>query len=189
MANPGVALPSSIKKSAVRGHRMRDVWLASIPIVLSIHIWSLLHVFEEVPAWILRLTVWELLGVIAYTQVFALLESALVLVCFLIISLLLPKRWLAHQLVSATGLIILVATLWAIAAHNYDQVIRNWGAREFLPWLILVMISLVLALVLVAKSEKVKNILYIIIDRATVLSVVYLIIDSLSLIIVLIRNI
>jgi hypothetical protein len=130
-----------------------------------------------------------LLGAIAYTQVFALLESVLALVVFLVVSLCLPKRWFAYQLAPATCLIILVATVWAIAAHNYDQVIRTWGAREFLPWLILVIISMALALVLVSRSEKVKETLSFLVNRAAVLSVIYLFIDSLSLIVVLIRNI
>jgi hypothetical protein len=167
---------------------MRDVWLASVPIVLSVHIWSLLHVFDGLPAWINRLTTWELTGAIAYTQVFAMLESVLVLVAFLVVSFFLPKRWFADQLAPATTLIVLVATGWAIAAHNYDKVIRTWGVRDFLPWLILVVISLTLALVLVSRSEKVKNILSGFVERAVVLSALYLFIDSLSVIIVLIRN-
>lgn len=190
MASSEVEFPSSGKSVTVRGQRMQlqDVWLASVPIVLSIHIWSFLHVFEEIPAWILRLTVWELLGAIAYSQVFAMLESGLILIAFLVFSFFLPKRWFAYQFVPATSLIILVATGWAIAAHKYDQVIRTWGAREFLPWLILVVTSLALALMLVSRSEKVKNILSSLVKRAAVLSTIYLFIAILSLIIVLIRN-
>ena len=168
---------------------MQDIWLALVPIILSIHIWSILHVLEELPAWILRLTMWELLGVISYTQVFALFESILTLVPFLVVRLFLPKRWLANYFVPATGLIILVATSWAIVAHNYEQVLRTWGIREFLPWFLLVAISMILAVVLVSRSEKVKNILVTLVNRATVLSAFYLFIDCLSLIIVLIRNI
>lgn len=185
-----IEFSSSVKNNTIRGHQMRmpDVWLGSVPIILSIHVWSILRVLEEMPAWILRLSISELLGVVAYTQVFALLESAFVLVFFLVVSFLLPKRWLAYQFVPATSILVFVATLWAIAAHNYDKVIRNWGAREFLPWLILVMISLALAWVLVSRSKKVRNAIVELVDRATVLAAVNLFIDSLSLVIILIRN-
>ena len=190
MSTSGVGLQSPVKKNAVheRNLQLQDVWLASVPIVLSIHIWSILHVLEEVPAWILRLTIWELFGAIAYTQVFAMLESMVVLVLFIILYFILPKRWFARQFVSATSLIVLVATSWAIAAHNYDQIIRNWGARQFLPWLILVVTSMALALILVFRSEKIKNFLSILVKRAAVLSAVYLLIDGLSLIIIMLRN-
>lgn len=191
MASSGPDMNSSGENISAQRHRIRmqDIWLASVPIVLSVHIWSILHVFEEVPAWIIRMTLWELLGAIAYTQAFALLESVFILVVFLFVGFILPKRWFAHRFAPATSLVVIIITLWAIAAHNYDKVIRNWGARDFLPWLILMMISLTLALLLVSRSEKVKNMLTAFVERASVLSIIYLFIDSLSIIIVMVRNV
>lgn len=177
------------QENKLRGDRlqMQGVWLSSVPILLSIHIWSILHVFEEVPAWINKLTIWELIGAIAYTQVFALLESVIFLTLFLAARLILPRKWFADQFVPATSLLVVVITLWAIAAHNYDKVIRNWGGRDFLPWLLLIVVSLIIPL-LVSRLERARNITTAIVERASILAFVYLFIDSLSIIIIVARN-
>ena len=40
-----------------------------------VHVWQIINMLQLVPAWRLRLDAWDLVGVIAYTQAFALLES------------------------------------------------------------------------------------------------------------------
>lgn len=190
MASTGVELPSTVHNTSARARWIsrQEIWLASVPIVLAVHIWSILHLLEELPAWILRLSVGELVGAIAYSQAFALFESSLILTAFLVAGLVLPRRWFAEQFAPATGLLILAITPWAIAAHEYDRVIRNWGPREILPWLFLIGLSLLLALVLAARFERVRKILSVLIDRAAILAAVYLLIDAVSLIVILVRN-
>jgi type II secretory pathway pseudopilin PulG len=140
------------------------------------------------PAWILRLTPWELAGVVAYTQMFALLESLIVLCILLILAFLLPTWLYARKFVAVSAALVLLNSAWfAAAQYNYDSV-RLWGVRQSLPWLLLFLITNAAVYLLVNRSSGFEKIVQSITQRVAVLSVVYLAFSVISIFIVVIRN-
>jgi hypothetical protein len=51
--------------------------LAFGAIAFPIHVWAIVNILIVFPAWFIRLSMWELAGVISYPLVTALLESGL----------------------------------------------------------------------------------------------------------------
>jgi len=157
-------------------------------VALPVHIWSILHVLEELPAWLLRLSVWELLGVIAYTQAFALFESLGIFLIVLIPALILPKWLFANHFVALAGLLVFTNSLWAILLQQNYATVSDWGARQFLPWLALYALSMLAVYVSVLFSQKLSQWIRSFLDRTAVLAGLYITIDVISVLIVLIRN-
>jgi hypothetical protein len=171
-----------------RSISLQDIGLVFAACIIPIHLWAILNLLHELPAWFIRLSLGELAGVIAYTQSFALLESLLVLACLLILGLLIPSQWIANRFVVLSSLLIFIVSLWSVVVqYNYD-LIRTWGLRQFLPWMILFLISMA-APFFVIRVEKSSMLIKTIVKRLAVLSVLYVIVDVVSVIVVVLRNV
>jgi hypothetical protein len=154
-----------------------------------IHIWSIYNLLKEIPAWILRLSYWELAGVISYTLLFALVESLIVLVFLIILAALLPARIFRDKFVSISTIFVFLAALWIIPVRIYENTIRSWGMIGLLGVLFLALISFLISYLVVLKSKKVDQIINSLMQRVTLLAYVYVFIDIVAVIIVFSRNI
>ena len=54
-----------------------DLSLSFVAIAFPVHVWAIINILDFLPAWLLRLSTWELAGVISYPLVDALLESCI----------------------------------------------------------------------------------------------------------------
>jgi hypothetical protein len=144
---------------------------------------------KEVPAWILRLTSWDLIGVIAYTQAFALFESLLLFIFLYLLGLVLPFQWEGNRFAAQSAVVVFVTASWSVVAHLNDQAIRTWAVKEFLPWALAYFLSIVLAFGVVQRIRTVENIVLNVVERLTALALIYLFIDLVSVLIVIVRNI
>ena len=157
--------------------------------VFPVHVWSIVNVLREVPAWVLRLSSWELVGVIAYTQAFALLESVLISLVLILLSVILPGRFFKDRLVAQSSVLVLVTSGWAIAAHYNDEIIRLWGMRQFLLWSAVYLASIGVVYVLIHRYKRLESLLRALVERVSVLSYLYVFLDFLSVLVVFARNI
>lgn len=157
--------------------------------ILPVFFWSIINVLYEVPAWILRLSTWDLLGVIAYTQAFALVESVVIFLLILALALVLPRRFFREKFLALTATIMTISTIWLILAHYNDQVIRQWGLKQFLLWFLVIGFTIMVAYILVLRFEKVGVVVDAVYRRLSSLSFFYLFIGVIGLTIVVVRNI
>lgn len=157
--------------------------------VVPVHVWSILNLLREVPAWVLRLSSWELIGVIAYTQAFALLESVMILLILILLGAILPARFFRDRFVAQGSMLVLLTSGWTVAAHYNYETIRLWHAKEFLFWSALCLASVGAPYVLIHRRKRLKEFIYSFAERLTVLSSIYVSIDLLSAIVVVLRNI
>lgn len=156
--------------------------------VFIIHVWSIVNVLREVPAWVLRLNYWDLFGVIAYTQVYALIESVIVIVVLIVIAALLPAKLFRNKFVAVGTMIVVVTSIWFILAHYNDEVIRLWGAKQFIIFLLIFIVSLLAPYLLIQRYPKLENTISSIVQRIAVLAYVYVTLDIISIFIIIIRN-
>jgi hypothetical protein len=154
-----------------------------------IYVWAIIRLLNEIPAAILRFSIEELVGVIAYTLAFALLESLLVSAALVLLAAILPRKLFLQHFVPIATVLIFISAVWFILLHQYDQTISQWGGRQFLPWLLLVAGSVLIPYLLVQKSEKIRKIIVVFIARLSVLSYLYYFLSIVGIFIVMVRNI
>ena len=154
-----------------------------------VHVWQIINMLQLVPAWIIRLEAWELVGVIAYTQVFALLESLIIFVLLVFLVFILPGKLFRDKFVALSALFLIINALWAILIHHNDEILDNGGLRQLLPWLVLYLISLVSSYLLIFRLKQFESALEGFVQRVSVLAFIYFFFDVMSILIVFIRNV
>ena len=167
----------------------QEVFYAFAVCVLPVFIWSIVVLLNEVPAFVLRLSVWEFLGVVGYTQAFALFESLLLLLLLLLLGAILPARWFRSKFVAVSMAIVLVSAGWAVEA-NYRRVDPStWATPELLSVLGLYLLSIAVPYVFIQRFGRLEQILRAIIARLSVLAYIYVSLSVVGILIVLVRNI
>ena len=148
-----------------------------------VHLWTIFNMFYDMPSWVLRMELWELLGSIGYTLAFALIESALVATPFIAIGLLLPSTWRARNLLSISAIVLLTSTLLAFALHYTDR-LQNYEKLLALIWLAA---NLGLGFMAI-RFQRMKSVVEQIADRLALLVYTFLAADVLGILIILVRN-
>lgn len=151
--------------------------------------WSIITVFRQIPAWTLRFTYWDLIGTIAYTQVFALFETAIVFGLLWLAAVLLPARMLRERFVAHSALIVLVAAAWFIYLQYHISIIEDRELFRLAIWAGTLLLMLLVAQVLVYRSARIRRVIEGVVDRLVVLSGIYVAVGIISIFIVIIRNV
>ena len=179
----------------------QEVWTLFLISAFPLHVWALLLFFWDF-SWIAeRSGTWNAIGVGAYALVIALLESVLILLVALLLGFLIPKVWSPKVRANVLALIILLISFWAILGQLYFITAPN------LTWLILplatfarplsmlyfvlggiVVISIVVPIWLVLRSDKFSKVLDGVFERVSLLMIFYLVFDAIAIIIVAWRN-
>ncbi len=166
----------------------RDIVLVFAAIVFPVYSWSVLQILRLFPSWILRLSLWELVGIIAYTQAYALLESLLILIALVLLSAVLPARFFRKNFVAQGSLLVFLTAGWVIATHHNNQFFPR-EIRVFLLWSAIYLVSVGVSFILIRRYERLDQIVNSLVERLTVFLYVYLPISLAAVIIVILRNI
>jgi hypothetical protein len=142
-----------------------------------------------VPAWILKLNLWEMVGVIAYTQAFALFETIILVLLFVIAAFILPGRLLRDNLKVSSALIMLVFACWMLVLHYRFRWIENENHQRLALWGLSFILAVAAAIWVSNKWERLRSPVGQITSRLSVLVGLYLFIDFISILIIVIRNI
>ena len=140
------------------------------------------------PGFILRLNYWDLVGTASYTLAFALVESLIIFLPFLVLAVILPARLLKNRFVTTSSIIVLISSFWMMYANAHRIDFTSWGAAD--AWLPLsaYLLSLAIPIAAAVRSSQVERIVQAIVARLAVLSYVYVALGCLGVIIVLVRN-
>jgi hypothetical protein len=143
---------------------------------------------QELPAWLMRLDVGDLLGVIAYTQVFALLETLLVWGMIMLLTFILPWRLSGERFIPLISSLIFIHALWAGALHNAFDAFRALGPLQLLLVLAIYLLSVTGAVLLILRSGRFNVMLQSLLERLAVLVPLYITFDVLGILVILMRN-
>jgi hypothetical protein len=149
----------------------------------------MIAIFRAIPSWILSMTSGEILGVMGYPLVFALLESLIALVGLAVAAIILPAALYRNQFVSQSLIIVMVLTVWAILMQFFGQAWDLWSPKRFLMGLIPALAAIGIVSVVIARNHQFRNRLDSFAERLFVLAIVYLILDSVFLILTITRNV
>jgi hypothetical protein len=141
------------------------------------------------PGWIPYLNIWKILSIFAYTQAFALLESAFILLLLTILAVILPARLFRDKFAVQGTTIVFMTTFWTILFQSIFFNVRQWALAQFFVWFGLSLVSIVIACVLVHRSRRIEKAVSALAERLTVFLYIYIPLGLLGLIVVIIRNI
>jgi hypothetical protein len=149
-----------------------------------IHVWTIVNMFLDIPAWLVYMTSWELVGTIAYTLTFALLETLVVFTPLLVVGVFLPHKWYGEWFLAAASLLLLESALLAIGLHAL--ILNDLPKRKAL--LGFGFFALFTTLV-VPRFPNINRGLRALADRLWILTSIYLSFDILGFVIVFVRNV
>ena len=155
--------------------------------VFLIHVWSIVNILVLLPSWALRLGLFELLGVTSYPLVFALLESILVWLLIILLSLVLPRKVLGKDFVTQAAIFIFFLAILSGLMHFSVELIFNFRLYTLVLLLIIFSIALILSY-LAGRSMKYSSAIRNLLSRVNVLSGIYIFMDLVGLSIILFRN-
>jgi hypothetical protein len=138
----------------------------------------------DIPSWLFFYNYIEIIGGVAYTLVFALIETSLVFIGVVTLRLLLPKRWAADWYVSFSILLVLELTITALL-FQYFSVRGIYYKAELL---LASAVSIGLTAFLLSKINRLNHLVRSITIRFTILAYIYVFFDVVGLLIVIMRN-
>jgi hypothetical protein len=175
------------KLSFTRKITIREIGIVLAVCAIPIHFWSIYNTLRELPGWLMRMDLWDAIGAIAYTQVFALVESLILWAALVFLGLILPKRWFADRFVAQASAMVGVFSIWILARHYLFELYPtlDQGARPFL--IVIITLSFLILWFMINRFTRLNIALMSIAGRLAVLGFVYLLLDVASLLIILTR--
>ncbi len=165
-----------------------DLSLSFGAVAFPVHLWAIINILVILPAWQLRLSIWELAGVISYPLVDALLESCILWIGLVVLSYVLPKKWLADKFVALSSVLVWLLAAWAALVQFIYERILQWEPKQMLPGLLLVAFSFGLVYWLVQRHGRLEGWIKRLTQGLAVLTYFYMIFDLLGLAVVILRN-
>lgn len=153
-----------------------------------VSLWSIVIVLREVPAWVLRLNLWDVAGVVAYTQALALMEALLVAGGLLLLRACLPARWRGEAFVPLALGLLLVSGLWVAGFHLLEGRLTDRLTVLIAGLAVGYAGSVGILLVALRKAGAVVRALEAAAERLVILGGLYAVVGVASLAVVLVRN-
>ncbi len=161
--------------------------------VAPVYTWSILAFLEQVPGWLFYLNIWDVISIFAYTQAFAFLESAIVLLILILLGVILPARFLRDRFIAQGSIIVFLTVAWAVAIHYTGffpfSKYAPWYSKRFIFGVVLYLVSIGISYVLISHHQRLEQAINSFIERLTVLLYIYVPITGLSAIVIALRNI
>ena len=166
----------------------RDTTLVLASCVFVVFSWSILWFFYRMPGWLPYLDIWGIVGIFAYSVASSLLESILLLLLLIALAVVLPARWFRDRFAAQGSLLVFLLLFWAALLQTILN-LRMWSPDQFLPGLVLPIMSIMVASILVHRSKHLAQAIRALAERLTVFLALYLPLGFLGLAVVLVRNI
>jgi hypothetical protein len=126
----------------------------------------------------------DVIGSVAYTLSFALVETLIVLLIVLLAGMVVPRQWVVEKYVPWASALLVELAIMAIVFQN--AIIHHLPKRN-----LVIAFALILAVstIVVLRFPKMGDVLKWISERLIVLSFIYIFFDILGFLIVIVRNV
>jgi hypothetical protein len=162
----------------------RELLLVFAICSLPVHVWTVVNVLYDVPAWMKYMTLWDLAGAISYALAFALLETIALFLPVVLVGWVLPKNWLRGNFLALSFAFVLEAVVMALFIHENERLL--WDKGLLLKIFVGVFAGLT---ALIYLFPKINHIVKSLGERIVVLFYLYFFLDVLAVIIIIVRNI
>ncbi len=157
-------------------------------IIVMTYTWSLILFFWRLPSWINFSTLGEIAVIFSYMVVVNLVESILVLLLLVVLSMILPPKWFYDRFVTKGSSLVLLGL--GCLMHFNGNLLDDILFPLVMLKKVLIVIAVIFALVfLIDRISLFNKFLEELANRMVVFLYIWLPISALSLLTVLIRNI
>lgn len=160
------------------------VFLAS---AFASNAWALYNITQEVPAWILRLSLGEMVGVMAHSLLFALLDALPIFVALTLAAIVLPASWLRDRFVAIGSSVAFITAVWMIIFHT-NNLLTQRDVIKIAVWAASYALITAVVYIWILRSDKANRAVVNGVERLGLLAGLYLVLDLVGIGVVLIRT-
>lgn len=155
-------------------------------IVMVIYSWTMVWFFWKFPSWLNFLSIWEILKVLCYSIATNLLESLVVMVPFLVLAVILPRKWFLDDFVSRSVPPILIGLGYMMYLANQFQGKEDYPS-DVLHLVPVVTLAILVAVIIVGRIDFLRRLIENFADRAIILLYISIPLSLFCLLVVLIQ--
>jgi hypothetical protein len=156
--------------------------------VVMIYSWSLARFFWRLPSWLYFSSVGEIAVIFAYMMVVNLIESILVLLVPVLISIVLPQKWFYDRFITRGTMLVSLGLGYLMYFDNQLQYQKAFPL-DLVYWTPAIIIAILVLAFLIDWTGFLDKILNELTNRFIIFLYISIPISLISLLIVLIRNI
>ena len=169
----------------------QQIWIVFLAVLAPVSFWSLYYFLRELPSYLMRMKVWDILGVFAYAQIVVLFDALILLFFLILAGLALPGSYHKAHFTQLAALVGFLAVAWVIPYHYLDS-LEEWFPfiqQPWFAWLWLAAFFFFLALLVIFyfRAPKLGKLTKNFLGRLTVLSSAYLVLVLVAAIIMILR--
>jgi hypothetical protein len=194
-------MPERLSKQKVllfwKGHRSLIALRKKIPpfaeilalyatIVFLIYGWAILAFFWKVPSWLYYLSLTDILAILSYALASSFVESAVILLIFLLAALSLPSRWLADKFIVRGSLTFCILTFW-MALFNLVTMIQLPTSDDLISFGLVAFLTIGLAIFVADRLSALRKIMTVLSDRLTIFLYLWLPLSAMAILILIVR--
>jgi hypothetical protein len=187
----------------MKRYSKQGLWSLFLISAFPLHVWTIILAFRDF-SWVTeRTNSWDAIGVVSYGLIFAFIESVMVFLVAILLGFLISKKWSEDRRITLMGVLVFVASLWAMVSYLYFLLGVSIPGETILflaslahPLRFLYAVSFVLVVPTVAlptyfvlRSEKFLKSVQGLFERLSLLTLFYLFFDFIGLIVIVIRNV
>jgi hypothetical protein len=181
----------------------QSLWSLFLICAFPLHLWTIILALRDF-SWVSeRTNSWDAVGVLSYGLIFTFIESVAVFLVATLLGFLISKKWNEDRRVTLMGLLVLIASIWAMVNYLYfmlnlsipgETVLFIAGLAHPLRFIYAVALALVgltvaLPTFFMLRSEKFVKGVQGLFERLSLLTLFYLFFDVVGLVIVIVRNV
>lgn len=157
---------------------------------LPIFAWAIILLAVYASQYILRLNLWDTIGVAAYVLGYALLESLIVFAVVMVVLLLIPARFHGPRTIPLTAAILFLTSALVIFLNaTQERPMIRGNFTESLIALAVYLVLVVVAVLVIRRSARIAGLMAGLVDRLVPLAVLYSVAGLAGVVIVIIRNV
>ena len=178
-------------RSIIRNHLPSRIDTLSVfaACALPVFAWAIISYLYALPGFVVRLSIWDIIGTASYVLTLALFESLLLTVPFLLVAVVLPSHLFKDRFVALSSVIVLVSSLWMMYANYYRIDLASWDTNQVLTSLTLYLLTLAIPIALVLRYKRFEGTIQKFTQRVAVLVYFYVGLAAIGVVVILIRNI
>jgi hypothetical protein len=165
----------------------REAYIVFAVCAFAVYNWSIFWFLKQLPGWLYYLEIWDILGIFAYSQGFALIESSIVLISLVLGAAIMP-RLIREQFVSY-GTVFVMLTAALLMLMQYNNNLATVSRLSLASWILVYFVALAVIVILLYRYRDLSRHVENFADRLTVLVYIYVPISVISLVFIAVRNI
>ena len=165
---------------------LHDILSVYAIIVFLIYGWGVITFIWKVPSWLYFLSLGEIIAIFSYTLSSSLLESIIVLMILIFVSLILPSRLFADRFIVRGSIIVCLLTIWVVL-FNLVTLIQLPTDSDILGFGVAACLTVGLALLIVDRMPIFQRLLTAIADRLTIFLYLWLPLSLVGILVILLR--